>query len=410
MKQRVISIILIFLLLFTDGGIVYGEEPDVSKEETAPAESSLYAKAAVLMDADSGRVLYGKNETEVLPMASTTKIMTCILALEYGNMDEAVMVTAYAQAMPKVHLGIREGETYQLKDLLYSLMLESHNDSAVAVAEHVAGSVEGFADMMNQKAQEIGCENTWFITPNGLDAEEQVGEEKKKHSTTAEDLARILRYCIQISPKKDAFLEITQTKSHSFQNIGGTRSFTCNNHNALLSMMEGAISGKTGFTGNAGYCYVGAVREGERTLIVALLACGWPNNKNYKWKDTRTLIGYGMKTYQYQEIKERPPKFPDIAVKNGKADTVGGNVMLGTEVAIPDMRLLLSDMDQIRMEYRVDTSLTAPVQKGEAVGEVTYYLNESVIAVYPVTAAESVEEKDWKWCIDQVFRSLLKKP
>lgn len=229
----------------------------VQAEENSDFEETLYARSAVLMDAESGRILYGKNEKEVMPMASTTKIMTCILALENGNPDDLVKVSNYASTMPKVKLCVREGEYYRLGDLLYSLMLESHNDSAVVIAEHISGSVEGFAELMNQKARDIGCYNTYFITPNGLDA----SKGDKIHSTTAEDLARIMSYCITKSPKKDEFIKITQTTNYSFTNkninesgdiANGNRSFSCNNHNAFLSMMEGALSGKTGFTGNAG--------------------------------------------------------------------------------------------------------------------------------------------------------------
>ena len=238
----------------------------------APAESELYAQAAVLMDADSGRVLYSKNGDAKLPMASTTKIMTCIVALEMGNLDDVYEATSYAASMPKVHLGVQAGEQYRLKDLLYALMLESFNDSAVVIAEGLAGSVDAFAELMNQKAWDLGCMDTYFITPNGLDAADDNGI----HSTTAQDLATIMSYCIQ----NEEFLEITRTQSYSFTDVSGKRSFTCNNHNSFLSMMEGALSGKTGFTNNAGYCYVGSLRRDGKTYVVALLACGWPNNKS----------------------------------------------------------------------------------------------------------------------------------
>ena len=250
----------------------------------------LYAQAAVLMDANSGRVLYGKNEKDVLPMASTTKIMTLIVALEHSDKEDIVEVSSYAASMPDVQLNIREGEKYKLKDLYFSLMLESHNDTAVAIAEHVGGSVEGFADLMNKKALEIGCENTYYITPNGLDA----SKGDKIHSTTATDLARVMSYCIVDSDKKEEFLEITRTASYSFRDVDGSRSFTCTNHNAFLNMMSGALSGKTGYTSKAGYCYVGALKQDERTFVVALLACGWPNHKTYKWTDTKCLMEYGL--------------------------------------------------------------------------------------------------------------------
>ena len=186
-------------------------------------ESQLYARAAVLMDADSGRVLVQKDAGRPMPMASTTKIMTCILTLEHAQTEDLVDVSAYAAKMPEVKLHIMEGERYKLIDLLHSLMLESHNDAAVAIAEHVGGSVEGFAQMMNEKAKSIGCMDTYFITPNGLDASEQVTEPDgttgtKVHSTTARDLAAIMSYCITKSPKKDEFLKITRTQSYTFQN------------------------------------------------------------------------------------------------------------------------------------------------------------------------------------------------
>ena len=192
-------------------------------------KNQLYAQSAVLMDAASGRVLFEKEGETVRPMASTTKIMTCILTLENGNLDDEVEVSDYAASMPDVQLHIRKGEHYRLKDLLCSLMLESHNDSAVAIAEHIGGSVEGFAQMMNDKAREIGCTDTYFITPNGLDAQEDImtedgGVKTVMHSTTARDLALIMSYCIKQSPQKESFLEITRTPSHSFSNIEGKRS------------------------------------------------------------------------------------------------------------------------------------------------------------------------------------------
>ena len=158
MKKRVGLILICFLFSISQGFSAMADEV------------KLYAKSAVLMDATTGRVLYGKNENEILPMASTTKIMTCILALEYGNEEDLVTFSKNAASMPKVHLGAKQGEQFYLKDLLFSLMLESHNDSAVAIAEHIGGSVEGFAEMMNQKARDLNCNATYFITPNGLDA------------------------------------------------------------------------------------------------------------------------------------------------------------------------------------------------------------------------------------------------
>lgn len=370
----------------------------VSWAGTASEEPNLMAQAAVLMDGESGRVLLGKNEDQIHPMASTTKIMTCILALEYASPEDIVSVSSYAASMPDVQLGIREGETYRLKDLLYSLMLESHNDSAVAIAEHVAGSREAFADMMNQKARDIGCTNTCFITPNGLDAKEEGGE--KIHSTTAKELALIMRYCLFLSPKKEEFLEITRAPSHAFSNAEGTRSFSCINHNALLTTMEGAVSGKTGFTNGAGYCYVGAVQKGEKTFIAALLGCGWPPHKTYKWQDMRKLISYGNETFDYYEILKERIEFPDIPVTDGiEADT-------GLLVEYPDelsLKVLMKKDDPVTIKKKVAKTLKAPVEPGMAAGQVDYYVGDDLIASFPIKTTRRVR----KWNLDFCAKTLL---
>ncbi len=366
----------------------------------------LYAQAAVLMDADSGRVLYGKNAQEKLPMASTTKIMTCILALEYGNPDEIVEVSSYAASMPKVKLNVKSGENYYLRDLLYSLMLESHNDSAVVIAEAVGGSVEQFAAMMNQKARDIGCFDSYFITPNGLDA--KVNDTGKVHSTTAADLAKIMAYCVTDSPQKERFLEITRTQSYDFTDVDGTRNFHCNNHNAFLGMMQEALSGKTGFTNNAGYCYVGAVESEGRVFTVALLACGWPNNRSYKWSDMKKLAAYGMERYQYQDIYEEQ-KFPDIPVRNGIAGKDGtpyeeAEVSVTLQAGEKSLPYLLCEDDRVEVKSRVEPVLDAPVAAGEEVGSVSYYLNGELIKSYTVCADEAIEKRSFPW----IFIYILK--
>ena len=367
---------------------------------------ALYAQSAVLMDADTGRILYAKNAEEQRPMASTTKIMTLILALENANPDDIVMISDYAASMPDVQLHLRAGEHYRLGDLLYSMMLESHNDSAVAIAEHVGGTVPGFAALMNAKARDIGCYATYFITPNGLDAEDDTGV----HSTTAADLARILRYCIMQSPKKEEFLKITRTNAYSFSDLEGIRTFTVGNKNAFLHMMEGALTGKTGFTGNAGYCYVGALRQEERTFIVALLACGWPNNRSYKWSDTRKLMSYGLENYMYRKVWQEP-KLPELPVKNGIPDRENleeeAQIRLRLSSEEPDLKLLLSEGEQVQVETHISQEVTAPVEPGTLLGSVRYLLDGQVVKVYTVEAAEDVEAVTLGWCLEKLWRKYI---
>lgn len=373
-------------------------------------DTELYARSACLLDADSGRVLYSKDGENQMPMASTTKVMTCILALELGHPDDLVTVSAYAASQPKVHMGAQEGEQFLLNDLLYALMLNSDNDAAVMIAEHIAGSVEAFAEKMNLKAREIGCEHTYFITPNGLDAEDEHGV----HSTTAVDLARILRYCITESPQKDMFLEITRMPSYTFWNNNHTKTYNCTNHNAFLSMMDGALTGKTGFTADAGYCYVGALQWEGKTFIVSLLACGWPNNKGYKWADARKMMTYGLTNYSYRDVFERK-ELGSIPVDHGQYEGLGIGETAMTPVAFgeePDkmsLSLLLRADENVRVVYQIPSTLEAPVQEGQQVGKVQYFLGEELLKEYPVYAQRQVNEINYEWCLKKVEEEYLQK-
>lgn len=386
-------------------------------------ELTLYAKAAVLMDAASGRILYEKNGSAVMPMASTTKIMTCILALENGNLEDYAEASSYAAGMPKVHLGANTGEYFRLTDLLYSLMLESHNDSAVIIAEHIAGSTEAFAAMMNQKAKELGCTDTFFITPNGLDAVATTSDGQSHiHATTASDLARIMSYCITESPMKDEFLTITRTASYSFSGyrkdeneyVKNGRSFSCNNHNAFLSMMDGALSGKTGFTANAGYCYVGALTRDDRTFVVALLACGWPNNKTYKWSDTKKLMNYGLEHFEAHTLEESLysesglSAIPVYGAQTSAWDTTATEApYIERNEDFVHKKILLKEGEHFQVQYELASSLTAPVSEGQSVGEIRYYLNDELYYTETVRVPDSLHEIDLLYCIRQSISHFL---
>ena len=328
---------------------------------------SLNARAAVLMDADSGRILYGKNETMVFPMASTTKIMTLIVALEHNEPDQIVMASAGASAMPEVRLGVHEGERYRMEDLYYAMMLESFNDAAMMIAEGTVGSVENFAELMNEKAISLGCTQTYFITPNGLDA----ADEKGVHSSTAEDMAKIMRYAID----NEDFLKITQTADYSFTDCDRKRSFEVHNKNVLLTMMEGVLSGKTGYTADAGYCYVCAVKKDDRTFIAALLGSGWPPHKGYKWSDVQTLLDYGDKNYRYQTI-DISKGVPDrqVHVMKGEHD------FTTVRAKQTNYRFLLSSEDKVHVESVLPGQLEAPVEAGQPVGSIRIFVNGDLTA------------------------------
>ena len=385
--------------------LLWGENKNTDNNK----ELDLYAQSAVLMDADSGRILYGKNEDMVLANASTTKILTCILALEYGNIKDYVPVSSLAAKMPKVRLGMKEGQYFKLEDLLYSLMLESHNDSAVAIAEYIGGSVEGFAVMMNEKAKSIGCTNTYFITPNGLDAEN--GD--KFHSTTATDLSKIMSYCILKSPKKHDFLKVCTKDNYYFSDYVKNESlfkstgknYGVHNKNAFLNMMEGVLAGKTGFTNKAGYCYVAALNEGERNFVVSLLACGWPNNKNYKWIDTKNLFMYGLENFQYENIITKV-QLPVVKVVGGipYANNCLNIYMCDNE---EPFEVLLCKVDKVEVKVYLPKQVSAPIYKDEKIGEMKYYLNGEMIKVCEIKSKEEVQKHTFMWSLNYIFREWI---
>lgn len=385
--RKILGIILIGILVLGRPDSCRAKEP----------EPELYARSALLMEADSGRILLQKNAEEFLPVASTTKIMTCILAIENGNLDDYVEVSRYAAGRPKVKLEIREGERYRLEDLLYALMLRSCNDVAVAIAEHISGNCEEFAELMNQKARDIGCTNTFFITPNGLDATDENG---RTNGSTAKDLALIAGYAIQ----NEVFCDIIRTRSYSFSDAEQKRSHSVQNADAFLTMYDGAIGIKTGYTGAAGYCFVGAVRANDRTLVSVVLASGWPPNKSYKWKDTKALMDYGMQNYAPATVKCGEYE----KGKRGIIDVRGGvQKQVTIKSCSGDFELYLSDEDELAMERILPEYVDAPIEAGAVIGFDCYYLNGELCQVYPIVVCDTISKPGYSFFIKEVLEKIF---
>ncbi|WP_167954745.1 D-alanyl-D-alanine carboxypeptidase family protein [Anaerosporobacter faecicola] len=350
----------------------------------------LNARAACLMDASNMRILYGKEADQEMPMASTTKIMTLIVTLENANLDDVVKVSKNAAKQPDVQLNMQTGDEYKLGDLLYSLMLESHNDTAVAIAEHVGGTVEGFAQMMNKKAQELGCTHTNFVTPNGLDSMTE------EHYTTARELGKIASYAIQ----NQQFREIVNTPNWTFKELTKGTSYSVSNKDRFLYIYDGAIGIKTGFTNKAGYCFVGAVEKGEKTLVSVVLASGWPPNKNYKWKDTTSLMDYGMNNYQLEEIFDDTKLYEPVYVKRGKESYVD-LYCEGT------LQLLKSKSEEVKVIYEIEKEVKAPVVANQEVGVAKYYLEDEYLASFPIRTTYGVEAIDLNFTWNQILELWL---
>ena len=401
----VVTAVLLFTQTYTSArGAEYKIPQTVDMTPVAEEPAELYALSAVLMDGESGRVLYEKDGERPLANASTTKVLTCIVALENSSGDDYVQVSQNAASQPEVKLGLQKGEQYYLEDLLYSLMLKSHNDTAVAIAEHCGGSVEGFARMLNRKAKQIGCKDTYFITPNGLDAEDENG----KHHTTAKDLALIRRYGV----KNEACLHIAQSRDYTFSEITGKRTFSVHNANAFLDMRDGVLAGKTGYTSQAGYCYVCAWEKEGKTFIVSLLGCGWPNHKTYKWSDTEKLLDFGDYNYEY-ETYWKEPQTGKILVTDGVEDgqDIGTKIYLRGKCSVTaydrEKEVLLKKGETVTCKIEIPQKVSAPVLKGEKLGRIAYYLDGKLIDFYPVYAEKSVEKISFKWYTEKVFHDFF---
>ncbi len=322
------------------------------------------AKAAVLLEQSTGTVLAGKNETRKLPMASTTKIMTAIVALEHGNLDDVVTVSKAAAYTEGSSMYLHVGEQLPLESLIYGLMLNSGNDAAIAIAEHISGSVSAFAALMNETAKKIGAKDTSFQNPNGLDAE--------GHYTTAYDLALITRYGM----KNERFRQIVQAKTKTVDLDGKPNGRVLVNHNKMLKFYPGCDGVKTGFTKKSGRCLVSsATRDGMQLIAVTLHA---PDD----WNDHTHLLNYGFDTYQLWQ--------PDIPVQ--ECQVPGGTCAVSAQIKEPVSILIRKEEKNLyRSEIRWNEQLKPPLKKNQAVGKVVLYKGDQEMERRLLIAQNDVE-------------------
>lgn len=333
----------------------------------AAGEFSVDAKAAVLIDAASGRVLYQQNANEPLPMASTTKLMTCLLALENSALSDMVTASANASGVPGTSIYLSVGESLTMEQMLYGLMLRSGNDAAVAIAEHVAGGVPEFAEMMNARAAELSADAS-FINPHGLDA--------KAHAASAMALAKIMRECM----KHPDFRVITATRKKIIPWVGNEFSRVLENKNKLLSTYEGANGGKTGFTSDAGRCLVFSAKRSELEIIGVVLNC--PNWFN----EAAKLLDYGFSEYECVTPLSAMQLACEISVANGEAKSVKA-------LAATDLRCAIREGESHTVYYDFGSGVTAPVERGEVIGRAYLRAGSDVLAECELIAADAVHAR-----------------
>ncbi|REE94230.1 D-alanyl-D-alanine carboxypeptidase [Paenibacillus taihuensis] len=279
------------LRVFAAGCIFLSSVP-LAADSTSAAERSVrtvttQAKGAALIDVESGRILYSHNGDKPMLIASLTKIMTAIVAIEHGNLNDMVQTSIRAAGKEGSSIYLQRGEKMSLLNMLYGLMLRSGNDAATAIAEHVGGSEEGFVLMMNDKAQMLGLENSQFMNPSGLDA--------PGHYSSANDLAKLTAYAL----KNPIFKEIVKTKSKTAPNPNDQWDYLWKNKNKMLTMYEGADGVKTGYTKKSLRCLVSsATRDGQQLVAVTL-------NDSDDWQDHQKLLDFGFANYHLSEVAHK---------------------------------------------------------------------------------------------------------
>ena len=322
------------------------------------------AQYACVMEAQTGQVLYEKNAYNKHSMASTTKIMTALVAIEEGNPDALVTVSKHAAGTEGSSLYLKAGEEVLLSDLLYGLMLQSGNDAAIAIAEHISGSVDIFAEKMTSRAKELGAKDTSFRNPNGLDAD--------GHYTTAYDLALITREAL----KNPYFSKICATKTKSIRD----GSQTVSNHNKLLSMYPGCIGVKTGFTKKTGRCLVSsAIRDGKQLICVTLNA---PND----WQDHTELLNNAFENTKRFPLLVSGMTVNSLSVSHGSADSV--------EMTAEEDFYITSPVDSrfrhIRITFKHPDIVNAPIRKGEVLGTAEIYYKDTLLSTVNLLSSADV--------------------
>ena len=397
MKKKIMAILITVCILATATSITsWGLEKETTEtassntkeiveEEAEEAEPQINSRIALIYDRASGKIMYEKNGNKQTPMASTTKIMTAIVVLENANLKDVVTIDSKAAGMGGSRLGLKKNDKITVNDLLYGLMLRSGNDAAVALANHVGGSIEGFSEMMNAKAKEMGLTNSHFVVPHGLDNE--------GHYTTAYELAKMADYALQI----EKFKEIVSTYSTTITINGYPKAI--NNTNKLLGSVAGVYGVKTGFTNGAGRCLVAACERDNLDIITVIIGA---DTNNQRTEDSKELIEYAYKEFEVVGIKEilemqweqwKAINQGRIYVEKGVKNNVE---LLLEELPYENMAIAKTEVDKIEIEVNSIFYLEAPVQQNKIIGNVKVMVNGETVEVLDIMVKNEVRKREIK--------------
>ena len=349
-------------------------------------EPVLNSRKCVVYDRISKTIIYGKNENVKSAMASTTKIITAIVVLENTDLNQEVVVSKKAGGTGGSRLGLRAGDKVRIEDLLYGLMLRSGNDAAVALAEYVGGSVQGFAELMNNKAVALGLKCTHFVTPHGLD--------DSNHYTTALELAKLSDYAMC----NEKFAKIVGTKITTITVNGMPRQIA--NTNELLGVLNGVVGIKTGFTNNAGRCLVTETKRNEMDIITVVLGA---DTKKFRTQDSVKLIEYTCAKYKMKNIEEKiQEEFENwkninagrISIKKAKQNEKLNLII--KEINIKQLPLKEGQIEKIQYQINCLTQFDAPVENNIKIGTILVKIDEKIIESIDIVNTEKIEKKTWQ--------------
>lgn len=355
-NKKLLSILCLFFVLLFLGSFCVGRILTMENNAITSALSSYTsAKAMCVMETTSKRVLGSKNQQEKLPMASTTKIMTAITAIENcDDLDKPFEISPKAVGISGTSLYLRKGEVMTTRDLLYGLMLVSGNDASVAIGEHISKNVKNFVDLMNETALKIGAKNSHFDNTHGLDS--------PTHYTTAYDLALITSYALE----NETFKEIVSTTNIKITNSEGKTRYL-KNKNKLLTSLEGCCGVKTGFTDDAGRCLVSACQREEMTVVCVVLNCG------PMFEESRELLEESFKEYHLIDLTSGYSYDKEIAVNDGRKGTIKVDTFGKYLYPLKD-----EELKEVDYVYNIKESVDAPIDKGDEVGEIKIFIDNNL--------------------------------
>ena len=384
MAKRIFYFLFVGIFLF-NFNIAFATEENVL---------DLNARSCIVLDRTSKEILFGKNEYNKVKMASTTKIMTATIILEHCNLNQTVTISKKAAGTGGSRLGLKTNDKITIRDLLYGLLLVSGNDAAVALAETCSGSVSDFATLMNDKAKDLGLNNTHFETPHGLDSD--------NHYTTAYELAILADYALNNS----TFLDIVGTKNYTITINGYPKNLT--NTNELLGNLNGVYGVKTGFTNGANRCLVTACKRGNMDIICVVLGC---DTKKFRGSDSTKLINYAFDTFEYVDIENLiNEKFNDWKEKNQNYFNIEKGTSQNLEISIlkqysSNIPIRKDEVSSLNVDFFINSKLSAPIYKNTVIGNFRVSTSSQTMLEGEIISSQDIEKKSFLYYFKDFFRN-----